>query len=221
MSPSYAGFSPIQRCCFTLSIAVAPLEAVDYQTAASSHLVHVGLSAFRSTIGIRHDVSQGSGLDLDPLRLPEKPGLAFDTVRLGFYLAQGTDAEKQTCWVRAVGTTEVILNPYASDLPLAIPVQTSSAGAASPISGSKKESNKGKTFVSPLFLLLHRGKLNLFPSEKAKEKGEIFHGSGITSYTAVFPDEKVFDRRSSVHFKSYSTNDAAQGSRWHAPMRFP
>jgi hypothetical protein len=68
MSLSYAVFSPIQRCCFAFSIAVAPLEAVDYQTAASSHLVHVGLSAFRSTIGIRHDVSQGSGLDLGEIK---------------------------------------------------------------------------------------------------------------------------------------------------------
>jgi hypothetical protein len=73
-------------------------------------------------------------------------------------------------------------------------------------STEKKESNKGKTFVSPLFLLLHRGKLNPFPSERAKGKDEIFreilhfwenfHGSGITSYKAVFPDENVFDPRS-------------------------
>jgi hypothetical protein len=61
-----------------------------------------------------------------------------------------------------------------------------------------------------LFLLcsyfLHRGKLSLFQGERTKGKGGIFReilhfwenflGSGITSYKAVFPDEKVFDPRS-------------------------
>jgi hypothetical protein len=66
--------------------------------------------------------------------------------------------------------------------------------------------HKGKegTKESPLFFLcsyfLRGGKLSLFQGERAKGKGEIFReiflSSGITSYKAVFPDEKVFDPRS-------------------------
>jgi hypothetical protein len=77
--------------------------------------------------------------------------------------------------------------------------------------------HKGKegTKESPLFLLcsyfLRRGKLSLFQGERAKGKGEIFceilHfwenflGSGIASYKAIFPDEKVFDPRSACDLR--------------------
>lgn len=71
---------------------------------------------------------------------------------------------------------------------------------------------KEGTRESPLFLLcpyfLHRGNLSLFLGERGKGKGEIFRDilhfwenfrdSGVMSYKAVFPDEKVFDPRSGI-----------------------